>query len=689
MNGTPENPAPMTDEARVLAEANEALQDAQWAEQAGLPTRAVAAYRKVAGLLPGVFEVHNNLANLLLDLGQYEEALAAAQQAHALNPEDALVNANLGQAWLRLRQTEQAIPYLRKALERKPDLHPLREMLGDALLELGRSAEAIAVFDELMGRVGDDFETLNMMAHFYHRAQAGGHAEACYLRMLQLQPRLASTYNDFGQLYVDFAKFSKAKEIALKGLEIEPDAPVLWNTLANSQSSLGQVEDALRSYRKVLTLAPHLAAATSNMLLTMHYGSEVDPAELVEEHRRWGRTHAPPGMAAKSFANSPDPSRRIRIGYMSPDIRKHSVAFFLEPLLDHRDRAGFEVFCYADVKSPDAVTRRLKGKVDQYRSTVPLRDVQIADMIRADQVDILVDLAGHAGTHRATVLAYKPAPIQVTYCGYPDTTGIEAVDYRLTDWISDPPGVEGNYVEKLVRLPDGFLCYRPPEELPEIGAPPAMAGNGVTFGSFNREFKVSRKTYDLWCRILQSVPGSRIIIKSIAGSDPETREYQYGQFESRGVARERVTLVGFIPGQQDHMAGYRAVDIALDTYPYHGTTTTLDSLLMGVPVITLSGYNHASRVGASLLTQVGTPEFIACSEDEYVARAVELAGDLPRLAQLHASLRSRLLASTLCDGPGFTRKFEYALRGMWCHWCRQQGATLSPAQAAMADFTRR
>jgi predicted O-linked N-acetylglucosamine transferase (SPINDLY family) len=208
----------------------------------------------------------------------------------------------------------------------------------------------------------------------------------------------------------------------------------------------------------------------------------------------------------------------------------------------------------------------------------------------------------------------------------------------------------------------------------------------MTFGSFNREFKFSRKTYDMWCRILRAVPGSRMIIKSVASGDPDTRKHLLNQFEQRGVAPERVQLVGFIATQKQHLAWYREVDVALDTFPYHGTTTTLDSLLMGVPVITLSGYNHASRVGESLLTQVGLPEFITYSEDEYVARAIELACDVQQISALHGSLRERLLASPLCDGPAFTRKFEYALRGMWCNWCRSRGAELQAGQATMADF---
>ncbi|WKZ11775.1 MAG: tetratricopeptide repeat protein [Gammaproteobacteria bacterium] len=684
MNAKPENPA--TEAQTPLEAANRALRDAEWAEQAGLPERAVAAYRKVAALCPAAFEVHNNLASLLLGLDRPTEALDAANRALALNPGDALVNANVGQAQLRLGQVELALPFMRRALADRPDLHPLRQQLADTLLEIGRRDEAVATMAEIDDRYPNDIEVLKMMASLYQRAHAAMQAERVYLRLLQLAPQRDATYNDLAQLYIDFAHFSKARDLALRALHLKPDQPALWNTLALAQASLGLVKDALASYRKVMEMAPNLAISHSNMLLTMHYSTDVGPAEMAEEHRRWGRLHAPPGLATRAFPNAPDPGRRLRVGYLSPDFRRHSVAFFFEPLLDHRNREQFEVYCYGEVRSPDEVTQRIKAKADHYRNTTGMHDLQLSDQIKADGVDILVDLAGHTGTSRTVLLGYRPAPVQVTYCGYPDTTGIEVVDYRITDALADPPGVDDRYTETLCRLPEGFLCFRPPESLPEVGPAPMLAGAAVTFGSFNREFKVSQDTYDLWCRILRAVPHSRMIMKSIAGGDPATRRLTLAEFERRGVTPDRIEIIGFIAEQKDHLASYRRVDIALDTYPYHGTTTTLDSLLMSVPVITLEGYNHASRVGVSLLTAVGLPEFIASSPDEYVAMAIELAAQPGRVAELHHTLRNRLLQSPLCDGPRFTRIYEHALRGMWCNWCRQQGATLSGAQTAMAAF---
>lgn len=675
-----------TNPSTAEEEANHALRDAEWAEGAGLPERAVAAYRRVVALFPAVWEVHNNLANLLLDLGRPAEALESAQAARTLRPADPMVQANVGRALLKLDRPAEAVPYLQAALQANPGTRELRDMLARALLDAGRPEEGAAVFLAIEAQAANDFELLKLMARFHHRAKRGGDAERCLLRMREINPDHAPVYADLAHLYIDFGEYSRAIQVARDGLRLDPDSVALLNLLANGQSSHGLVDDALQSYRRVLELAPHITLAHSNLLLTLHYPSEIDAAEIFAEHQRFGRLHTPPRLATRSFPNAPEPQRRLRIGYLSPDIRQHSVAFFLEPLLDYRDRERFEVYGYGAVKTIDAVTHRLRGKFDQYRNVFDMPGPQLAQLIKADQIDILIDLAGHAGSHHTTALGYKPAPVLATYLGYPDTTGIEAVDYRISDWLADPPGAEASNTEQLVRLPDGFLCFRPPEDLPPIGPPPALARGYTTFGSFNREFKASRKILDLWCRILLAVPGSRMVMKCAAGKDPANRERHLGEFEQRGVDRSCVQLVGLIPNQKDHLAMYGEVDVALDTWPYHGTTTTLDSLLMGVPVITLSGYNHASRVGASLLTHTGLPEFIAHTEDEYVAKAVALAGNAAQLAALHDSLRARLLASPLCDGPGFMRKFECALRGMWLNWCRSQGVELSAAEAAQAAF---
>ena len=652
-----------------------------------MPDRAIAAWTQVARLEPDSASPRIDLARVLFAAGKTGEALAAADAALKLAPDDPHALAWRGVTASRIGRGAEALPCLHRAIAGNPTLEwPLRRLVADSLLQLGDARAAIAALAAVEDELAGNPDALRALGRLYQRAGDGARAERAWLRLLDHVPGDAVAAGDLAQLYFDHAKFSKARDVAERVLALNPRQPDLWNTLALSQATLGLVRDSLASYRKVLELAPKHAVSHSNMLLSMHYSTDVGAMELAEEHRRWGQLHAPPAMARREFANDPAPGRRLRIGYLSPDFRRHSVAFFFETLLDHRDREHFDICCYGEVRSPDDVTRRIQGKVDGYRTTVGRTDRQVVEQIEADGIDVLIDLAGHTGGARTTVLGYKPAPVQVTWCGYPDTTGIAAVDYRITDWLADPQGVEDFYTETLCRLPGAFLCFRPPESLPAVGPPPSAAGRPVTFGSFNREFKCSQETYDMWCRILHAVPDARMLLKSIGGADPGTRKMQFAEFTRRGIEPGRIEMAGFIPGQADHLAMYGRVDIALDTYPYHGTTTTLDSLLMSVPVITLAGYNHASRVGVSLLGQVGLSSLVARTPDEYVSLAVGLARSPSRIAGYHATLRSRLFESPLCDGRTFTRRFETALRGMWCRWARSQGSELTPAESALAEF---
>lgn len=659
-----------TEDNSLRQQAELALRQARWAERSRLPDKAVEEYRKVIGIRPDDHGAHAGLARLLLRLNRPAEALVAARSAHALDPADPQANLHLGQALLHCHQPEPAIAHLQAALAAQPDNHGLRRLLADTLLELGQRDDAAALFDAIDPDTQSDIGLLTAMGRFYRRARLAGSAERCLARAVQLGPRQAASYNELAQLYNEYTEFTRAKNVALAGLAVQPDAAPLWNTLAGCQVSIGQIDDAIASYRKSLQYSPGAALVYSNMLLVMHYSSAITPAALAEEHRRWGRLYAPPKLASTTFGNVPAPGRRIRVGYLSPDFRSHPVAFFVEPLMEHHDRNAFEVFGYGDVRTPTEVTYRLRDRMDHYRGVAGLHDAQLIDVIRRDGIDILVDLAGHAGNDRIVALAYKPAPVQVTYCGYPDSSGIQAVDYRITDALADPPGADANYTERLVRLPGCFLCFRPPADAPEPGPPPALTRGHVTFGSFNRECKISQHCYDVWSRVLHAVPGSRIVLKSIAGHNPETRAYQFGEFARRGIGPERVQILGFVGEQRGHLATYLDVDIALDTFPYNGTTTTLDSLLMGVPVIALEGLHHAGRVGVSLLENIGLPEFVAHSDEEYVDLAVTLASDPARLLELHRTLRQRLVTSPICDERAFTAKFELALRNMWQEWCR-------------------
>ena len=346
------------------------------------------------------------------------------------------------------------------------------------------------------------------------------------------------------------------------------------------------------------------------------------------------------------------------------------MAFFVEPLLKGHDRQAVEVFCYAEVTRPDTVTAHLQGLADHWLVTVGLSDEELAERIRADGIDILVDLAGHTAKNRLRVFARKPAPVQVTWLGYPNTTGLEAIDYRLVDAVTDPVGEADAWAsETLVRLEGGFLCYGGVKDAPEPTVPPCLKTGTVTFGSFNNPAKVSAATFDAWATLLSRLPQARLLLKGKPFADAATRALFLARLGERGVAAERVELVAWLPGAAAHLALYHRVDIALDPFPYNGTTTTCEALWMGVPVVTLRGDRHAGRVGASLLSQIGLTDLIANSVEEYVAIALALAGNPGHLHELRRSLRSRMAASSLCDGRAFARKMEAAFRTMWQVWC--------------------
>ena len=391
---------------------------------------------------------------------------------------------------------------------------------------------------------------------------------------------------------------------------------------------------------------------------------------LLAAHREWDERYGRQAPRPTAYANVRDVGRRLKIGYLSPDFRQHSVAYFIEPLLKAHDRQAVEVFCYAEVMRPDTVTAHLQGLADHWLMTVGLSDDELAERIGTDGIDILVDLAGHTANNRLRVFARKPAPVQVTWLGYPNTTGLEAIDYRLVDAMTDPAGEADAWAsETLVRLEGGFHCYSGLKGAPEPGVPPCLSAGTVTFGSFNNPAKVSAATFDAWAKLLCRLPQARLLLKGKPFADAGTRALFLARLGKRGVAAERVELMAWLPDAAAHLAVYHRVDIALDPFPYNGTTTTCEALWMGVPVVTLRGDRHAGRVGASLLSQIGLPDLIANSVEEYVEIAVALASDPARLMDLRRSLRARIAASPLCDGRAFARKIEAAFRTMWQHWC--------------------
>ncbi|MDH3585247.1 MAG: hypothetical protein OER86_13635, partial [Phycisphaerae bacterium] len=435
-----------------------------------------------------------------------------------------------------------------------------------------------------------------------------------------------------------------------------------------------RLEEAADAHRRGMAEGTYGPAGRSNMLLCLNYLSSGTPQETFEAHREWAKQHAasereqPP-----KFSNTPEPNRRLRIGYVSPDFRAHSVNYFFEPLLRAHDSSEVEVFCYANVRQADHVTARVQSRADHWRNLLGADDLEAAERIRRDEIDVLIDLAGHTAGHRLGVFSRRPAPVQVTYLGYPNTTGLGTIDYRITDDLADPPGKDDRwYSEALVRLPACFLCYQPPDEAPDISPPPCRERGYITFASFNNLAKVSPQVIQAWARILERVAGAKLMLKGKPLDDAGTRARFLDRFAERGIGPDRLELVGWVEGNYNHLTAYRDVDIALDTFPYNGTKTTCESMWMGVPVVTVRGDRHAGRVGATLLHHVGRDQFVAEDEDAYVAIAANLAERPGDLADLRRGFRDRLRGSELCDAARFARGFESALRQMWERWCADE-----------------
>ncbi len=462
----------------------------------------------------------------------------------------------------------------------------------------------------------------------------------------------------------------EAERLLLRAIELDPALAEAHVNLGNIRKEQGRLDDAMVCYSRAVAARPDYAAAHANLLFATAYVDGLAPSRVFELHRDWGQRYAQ-GLVRRDHPNVRDPARRLRVAYVSPDLRAHAVAMFIEPVLAHHDRASFEVVAYAEVAQPDAVTARLHGLVDVWRSTVGLTDEQVAQLIRADGIDVLVDLAGHTANGRLLALARKPAPVQLTYLGYPATTGIEAMDWRLTDAVAEPEGQsEAFYTERLYRLPHSLWCYQPFTDMGEPGPLPALTQGQVTFGSFNNYAKVGPRVVDLWASVLRAVPDSRLVMITVPAG--EAQAALWARFEALGVARERVMLYDRLDRAR-YVALFGTVDIALDPFPCNGGTTTCDALWMGLPVVALAGTTFLSRASLSVLSASGLEEFAAADEAGYVALCARLASDLPALSALRASLRSRLSSSPLLDAAGFTRDIEAAYRAMWREWCEGSG----------------
>jgi protein O-GlcNAc transferase len=634
---------------------------------------AVAALREAVRIKADLAEAHSSLGSVLKDQDKLEEAVAACREAIRIKPDYAEAHSDLGAIFYKQDKLDQAMVAYRDAIRIKPDFAAPHSNLGAILYQQGRLEEATKACREAI-RIKPDYAEAycNLGCALFDRREYD-EAGAALLRAIRINPDLTEAHSNLGKVWRDLGQIGEAVKACRQAIRIKPRYAEAYMNLGASLCDQGSFEEAVAAYHTAAGLEPELAEAGSGLLACINYWERVSPAASYEAHHDWGQVHGRPLPPPESYANERDGERRLRVGYVSPDFRQHSVAYFLEPLLRSHDRNAVEVFCYAEVNWPDVRTKQFQGLADHWLTTVGMSDEALAERIRSDRIDILVDLAGHTAKNRLPVFASKPAPVQVTWLGYPNTTGLTAIDYRLVDAVTDPEA-QGNAFssETLLRLPGGFLCYGAPDDAPVPATPPGLPSGAVTFGSFNNPSKLSEATIDAWARLLARLPSARLLLKGKPFACTVTRASFLERLRLCGIAKERVELVGWLP-DQSHLALYNRVDIALDPFPYNGTTTTCEALWMGVPVVTLRGDRHAGRVGASLLTQIGLTDLIADSVEAYVETALALAGDPARLADLGQSLRPRMAASPLCDAAAFARKIEAAYRSMWRRWCATPG----------------
>jgi len=599
-------------------------------------------------------------ADCFFDCHEYAQALEAFEKCLLLDDGNIEARTGVALSLIQLGRFADAVPVLELLEEVLPDSAELQDALAESLFQMGRYEETETKLKRLLEKVPDNVMALNRLGRLYYQQERYPDANKCFSKVIECDPRNVEALSYMGMMLIRFFQFDNAMAALLNTYTIEPQNVLVLNNLGRACKMMGRHAEALEWYGKALEVEPDNTAVVGNYLFSLNYCHGLSPEFIAAEHFRLATTYTR-DVPESQDVFSGSASSRLRIGYVSGDLYTHSVAYFLEPILQHHDYGRFEVFCYSLGTTRDATTERLKSLPCCWCDLAGCAPDVVARQVRSDRIDILVDLSGHTGDNRLGVFASRSAPVQVSWIGYPNTTGLPEMDYYITDNVCDPPGMtEHLFSERLWRLPRIFSTYLPPMEFPPVVASPLIDNGYVTFGSFNNFAKVTVEQISLWAKIMARVPGSRLYLKSMALGDRSVKQAVLARFESEGVAAERIFMRVVTSTPLEHLQEYGRVDIALDTFPYNGTTTTCEAIWMGTPVITLCGVTHVSRVGASLLQAAGCSDLVAHSAEEYLEKAVELACDPDRLNYLREELRSKMARSPLMDGAGVTKELEEA-----------------------------
>ena len=634
--------------------------------RSGDPARARRSFEAILAREPEHLGALAILSSIAMQEQAYERATSLLERALRLAPEQGMLCSNLGEALRRLGRKSEALVAFRRAVEHSPELAETHFNLALTLEQLNELDEACSEYEAAL-RLKPDFAAAALGLLSALRASAAyERAVVWYEEHAAQLPDTAAQRCAVAAVLADVFRIDEAVAHLERALELEPGLAAVHAELAAALVERGEIDEALVRMRRAIELEPTNATYHGNLVYLLPFSPNVSAAQVLEEARAFGARHAPALKRPPRHTNSREPERRLRVGYVSPDFREHPAALFLRPLFRHHDRTRAQLIAYSNVRRPDAVTQQLKSLVDDWRDISLLDDEAAAALMRSDEVDVLVDLAQHSAGNRLLLFALKPAPVQISWLGYPGTTGVSALDYRLTDPGLDPPELgNGHNSETLLWLPDTFWCYEPPSEAPVVNELPALQNGYVTFGSLNNFKKVSDAALELWAQVLSAVPGSRLLLVAPAGS---ARDRVRRALRGQGVGEERVEMVGPMP-RREYLAAYGRVDIGLDPVPYGGGTTTLDAVFMGVPVVTLTGETAVSRSAAAIARNLRLPELVGRSVQDYVGRARSLADNRDALAELRRALRKRLAQSPLLDAKAFARNIEGAFAEAWRRWC--------------------
>jgi len=676
----------------------------------GRMDEAIAAYRQAIQLQPSNAAARNNLGVALAAQGNFDDAILAYRRATELQPDYADVHCNLGLTLSARGGTDEAISCYREALRCQPDHVGACNNLGIALTHLGQFGEAIATLRRAVQlqpgyadawcnlgaalmHQGEPEEAITAYRHALHiqPGHALAHnnlgvalshqgffdeAKAEYEQAVRIRPDYAEAYNNLGNALSRKSRPGEAIAAYRRALQIRPNHAEAHDNLGTALKDCGRLEEAIVSYRQALQFKPNDATTHSNLILALHYLPKITAQEISAEQLEWNSRHAQPlANSLSPHGNDRSVDRRLRVGYVSADFRDHVAGRTLLPCFEAHDSEKFDRICYSGTPPSDAIGERFRRSATEWREIAALSDERLAAIIREDRIDVLVDLSLHTAGNRLCAFARKPAPVQISWLGYPGGTGLDAMDWRITDSFLEPAGADipaGR--ERPLRLAECWCCYAPPENTPAPGELPVGKNGHITFASFNNFAKINDRVLHLWAGILKKVENSRLLMLSKGGEQDRVRQIM----ECSGVAAERVGFLAFYPMDArrrdehptpEYLHRYQRTDIALDPFPYNGMTTTCDALWMGVPVIALVGKMSIGRASFSLLSNAGLGELCAASEDDYVRIAAGLARNLPRLAALRATMRERLAKSPLLDAVRFTRNLEHAYCTAWRHWC--------------------